>query len=84
MTHPWRPTEGDTFLVLACDGLFERMTRRDVHDFVHKGLLRELRNPEILTNLLHACCAPSPMELGQDNESVILVQWSKAAACPGA
>lgn len=77
VTHPWRPDDGDKFLVVACDGLFERMTRRHVMDYVQGGFSQNAPVSEILTRLLHACCSPSPMELGQDNESVILVQWSQ-------
>jgi len=75
--HTWQPGSEDEFLIVACDGLFERLERQDVVDIVHAGL-REGRSPqEVLHVLLLEACArtASPMEPGQDNETAILVQW---------
>jgi len=77
--HRWQPSDGDEFLVLACDGLFERMSRQDVVDFVRVGLAGGGKPEEVLRDLLRACCAKSPLEPGQDNETVILVQWPQPA-----
>jgi len=71
----WRPGPQDEFLIVACDGLFERMTRQDVVDYVRKGLSAGETEEEVLEGLLLACCAKSPWETGQDNESVVLVRW---------
>jgi len=70
----WRG--GDDFLLVACDGLFERMTRQGVVDYVRNGLKKGETPDSVLKGLLHACCARFPTEAGTDNESVILVQWS--------
>lgn len=67
---------GDDFLIVACDGLFERMSREDVVDFVRTRLRKGWSSKDTLRALLRACCARSPMENGQDNETAILVQWN--------
>lgn len=77
--HNWRPELGDEFLVVACDGLFERMDRQDVVDTVRRGLAQGVAPKQVLHDLLRACCARWPMEAGQDNETVVLVQWAQPA-----
>mmetsp|Transcript_98069 Transcript_98069/g.211481 ORF Transcript_98069/g.211481 Transcript_98069/m.211481 type:complete len:479 (+) Transcript_98069:79-1515(+) len=80
----WEPSAEDEFLVVACDGLFERMSRQGVVDFVRAGLAEGLTEPEVVRGLLRACCAKSQMEPGQDNETVILVRWPRPASSPAA
>lgn len=75
--HHWEPRGGrDEFLVVACDGLFEKMSRQDVVDYIRRGLREERTPRDVLEGLLFACCARSPRDSGQDNETAILVQWS--------
>lgn len=80
VTADWKPLLGDDFLVLACDGLFERMTRDDVIHHVKRRLAQGMPPQDVLKDLLHACCARSPMEAGQDNETAILIQWTVDSA----
>lgn len=69
-------TPADEFLVVACDGIFERMSRQDVIGFVRSGLLAGRSPEDVLRGLLDAACASNSAEPGQDNETAILVQWS--------
>lgn len=75
VVQSWEVEAEDEFLIVACDGLFERMSRQDVVDHVRSGLADGQVPQQVLRSLLQACCARSPYELGQDNESAILVQW---------
>ncbi|CAE8622955.1 unnamed protein product [Polarella glacialis] len=76
VVHSWEPSHADEFLIVACDGLFERMTRQQVVDHVRAGLSEKRTSQDVLKGLLHECCGRSPREPGQDNETAILVQWS--------
>lgn len=77
LTHTWHDEDGDDFLIVACDGIFERMTRQAVVNHVHAGLARGQTPRQVLQGLLMTCCAFSRHELGQDNETAILVQWRR-------
>lgn len=77
VSHSW-DWEQDEFLILACDGLFERMSREGVVGFVHSRLRAGDSPEDVLRGLLDACCAKAPNEMGQDNETAVLVQWSVA------
>merc|ERR1711974_192271 len=59
----------DDFLIIACDGIFERMDRQQVVDFVRSGLKSGQSAEDALRNLLHACCAKTISEAGTDNET---------------
>eukprot|EP00933_Yihiella_yeosuensis_P019704 TRINITY_DN1591_c0_g1_i7.p1 TRINITY_DN1591_c0_g1~~TRINITY_DN1591_c0_g1_i7.p1 ORF type:complete len:465 (-),score=71.55 TRINITY_DN1591_c0_g1_i7:389-1783(-) len=65
-------------LVVACDGLFERLSNQDLADIIWPKLKSGMALTRIATEVLHACCARSirgrPVEEGTDNETVILVQ----------
>lgn len=74
LVHNW-DLEQDEFLIVACDGIFERLSRQDVVDHVRKGLADGREPGYVLQELLHRCCATSP-GLGMDNETAVLVQWS--------
>jgi len=87
ISESWSPEpgSGDEFLVVACDGLFERFSRQDVVDFVGIGLAPSPEgcgeSPEfVLQALLHRCCAQHPYEMGTDNETAIIVRWNSSAA----
>lgn len=77
VVHPWE-LSADGFLIVACDGVFERMTRQDVTDVISRALACGKTPRQALHELLHTCCAKSAYELGQDNETAVLVQWSQA------
>jgi len=67
-------TDGDDFLVVACDGIFEVMGTQDVVDFIHTGLTAGTPATEVMQNLLDACIAPSmPSRLGGDNMTAMVV-----------
>lgn len=74
-TQEWLPGSADEFLVIACDGLFERMNRQQVVNHIRGGLANGAAPREVLQDLLHACCARTSRDAGQDNETIILVQW---------
>lgn len=75
VVQEWFPTSSDDFLVVACDGLFERKNHQQVVNHIREGLSRGESKKEILEELLHDCCARTRRDAGQDNETVILVQW---------
>eukprot|EP00929_Paragymnodinium_shiwhaense_P083798 TRINITY_DN44768_c0_g1_i1.p1 TRINITY_DN44768_c0_g1~~TRINITY_DN44768_c0_g1_i1.p1 ORF type:complete len:475 (-),score=102.41 TRINITY_DN44768_c0_g1_i1:75-1499(-) len=66
-------------LLVACDGLFERMSNQDVADLVWPRIKRGMPLKQVAEELLKACCARAgrngqPIEPGTDNESVIFVK----------
>jgi len=66
--------DGDEFMVVACDGIFEVMSSQDTIDFVHKGLAAGTEPSVVLQQLLDACMAPSmPTLLGGDNMTAMIV-----------
>jgi len=69
-------------LLIGCDGLFEKCSNQDVADIVWSRLKRGMALKQIAKELLLACCAREvrghPMEMGTDNESVILVKLPAA------
>eukprot|EP00747_Dinoflagellata_sp_TGD_P225009 gnl/TRDRNA2_/TRDRNA2_98215_c0_seq2.p1 gnl/TRDRNA2_/TRDRNA2_98215_c0~~gnl/TRDRNA2_/TRDRNA2_98215_c0_seq2.p1 ORF type:complete len:320 (-),score=52.00 gnl/TRDRNA2_/TRDRNA2_98215_c0_seq2:77-958(-) len=83
LVQEWKPRlepkgDGeDEFLVVACDGIFERMTRQGVVDFVKERLKSGQQPDEALRSLLHSCCARHPAEPGTDNETAVLIQWRR-------
>eukprot|EP00747_Dinoflagellata_sp_TGD_P167692 gnl/TRDRNA2_/TRDRNA2_192574_c0_seq1.p1 gnl/TRDRNA2_/TRDRNA2_192574_c0~~gnl/TRDRNA2_/TRDRNA2_192574_c0_seq1.p1 ORF type:complete len:491 (-),score=80.15 gnl/TRDRNA2_/TRDRNA2_192574_c0_seq1:39-1511(-) len=70
-------------LLVGCDGLFERCSNQDVADIVWPRVRRGLALKQVAKELLHACCARAcnghPVELGTDNETVILVKLPPSA-----
>lgn len=68
----------EELLVVACDGLFERCGNQDLAGLIWPRLKRGLGLDQIAKELLHACCARSckgmPIEMGTDNETVVLIK----------
>src|SRR5690606_2090862 len=62
-------TEDDLFLILACDGLWDRMTYQQAVEFV-EGLRREGKSPEEVAK----CLTKEALDRNSlDNVSVIVV-----------
>jgi len=71
----WTPSQRDEFLVVACDGVFERLSCDDVIRIVQEGLNMGATPDQVVQGLLQTACANYPWEDGQDNQTAILVQW---------
>lgn len=69
-----RLQKGDEFLLLACDGIFERMDRQMAVTFVRDRLAQGKATTEVAKELCWACCARTGNEPGTDNETVIIVR----------
>lgn len=71
-------------LVVACDGLFERLSNQEVGDIIWPRFQKGMALDRIASELLHLCCARAshgrPIEEGTDNETVILVKLPPAEA----
>ncbi|OBZ81488.1 Protein phosphatase 2C 2 [Choanephora cucurbitarum] len=68
-------TDQDEFLVLACDGIWDCMSNREVVDFVRHHLANKMKLDEICEQMMDHCLAPESDGggLGCDNMSVIIV-----------
>jgi len=68
--------EGDDFLVIACDGIFDVMSTQEVIEFVHTGLASGAEPVAVVHGLMDNCVAkekPDSDGLGGDNMTVVLV-----------
>eukprot|EP00042_Codosiga_hollandica_P050507 m.604125 g.604125 ORF g.604125 m.604125 type:complete len:570 (+) comp58105_c0_seq31:348-2057(+) len=65
----------DEFLVIACDGIWNSLSSQQVVDFVRSRLADRMPLTEIVSKLLTACLASSPLlgGAGLDNETAIIV-----------
>jgi len=85
-----KPFKGgdEELLVVACDGLFERMTNNDIGSMVCKMVNSGMSLEKAGTQVLENCCARSyrgrPIEEGTDNESIIIARLPPARFGPGA
>jgi len=70
----------DDFLVVACDGLFEKFTRQQLVDVIHER--REDKDGEVQSwkdRAIEAtvrAMAWNPGEPGTDNETLVLITWA--------
>ena len=73
--------QGDEFLVLACDGIWDVMTSQQVVDFVRERLGLGHAPSAVCAALCDACMAPNTggMGLGCDNMSVVVCVFKPAA-----
>lgn len=72
-------TDEDTFLIIACDGIWDVMSNQQVVDYVSAGLDAGNHPTIVASNLLDDCVARDPREtkgLGCDNMSLICVVFS--------
>eukprot|EP00931_Biecheleriopsis_adriatica_P030143 TRINITY_DN17789_c0_g1_i1.p1 TRINITY_DN17789_c0_g1~~TRINITY_DN17789_c0_g1_i1.p1 ORF type:complete len:363 (-),score=77.90 TRINITY_DN17789_c0_g1_i1:40-1128(-) len=87
--------DGDDFIVIACDGVWERMGNQDIVDFVAARLPKHLEDQRplswIMEELLDQCFSPNLQAtdgLGGDNMTAMLVllrdrdQYSNCLAKP--
>ncbi|CAD7956001.1 unnamed protein product [Amoebophrya sp. A25] len=69
--------EGDEFLVLACDGVWDMKSNQEVVDFIRGRMRKQMPLKQICEELLDACLADDPRNrggLGGDNTTVIVVR----------
>jgi serine/threonine protein phosphatase PrpC len=68
--------QGDEFIVLACDGIWDMLNNQQVVDLVSERLKKSVPLKEILSDLFDACLSPHPSAnegLGCDNMTAIIV-----------
>ena len=70
--------DDDDFLVLACDGIWDCMSRQQLVDFIHEHINTESSLSAVCERVLDRCLAPSTLGgEGCDNMTMILVQFKK-------
>jgi serine/threonine protein phosphatase PrpC len=73
----------DSFVVLACDGIWDVMTNEQVVSFVKAKLAAKVEPPQICELLMSNCLSPDPFGLGCDNMSVILIVFKPGLIVAG-
>ncbi|CCW72049.1 unnamed protein product [Phytomonas sp. Hart1] len=75
-----RDPEADTFVVLACDGIFDVLSNEQLIDFIVEKKAEGLENEAICEAVCLHCLAPPSMVTGQparpdgtDNMTIIIV-----------
>lgn len=68
-------TEDWEFIVLACDGIWDVMSNKEVISYVRENIANGLEPEEICENLMMRCLAPDCQMagLGCDNMTVVIV-----------
>jgi protein phosphatase 1G len=77
-----RLTRDDSFLVLACDGIWDVMDNQQVVDFVHQRLAKGIAPRDIASELLNSCLANDPREargIGCDNMTAAIVVFEPSS-----
>ncbi|KAG5470985.1 hypothetical protein CUR178_02292 [Leishmania enriettii] len=67
----------DEFAVLACDGIWDIMSSKQVVDFVRPRIQERMPLGKICEELMDACLSPQPFRLGCDNMSVVIVRFKR-------
>mmetsp|Transcript_7162 Transcript_7162/g.13858 ORF Transcript_7162/g.13858 Transcript_7162/m.13858 type:complete len:320 (+) Transcript_7162:45-1004(+) len=68
--------EGDEFMILACDGIWDMLNNQQAVDLVSERLKKGMPLKEILSDLFDACLSPHPSAnegLGCDNMTAVIV-----------
>lgn len=65
--------DSDEFLVLGCDGLFERLTWKTLVQHIRDGLGQGLAVDAVAERVLDHCCAPVFGALGTDNMTIQII-----------
>lgn len=69
----------DSFVVLACDGIWDVMSSEDVVQFVKRRLRMDFSLETIAVELILSCLSSTAMGRGTDNMSVIIIQFKDGA-----
>ncbi|KAG5496230.1 hypothetical protein JKF63_02531 [Porcisia hertigi] len=67
----------DEFAVLACDGIWDIMSSKQVVDFVRPRIQGRMPLGKICEELMDACLSPQPFRLGCDNMSVVIIKFKR-------
>nr|CAJ2479055.1 unnamed protein product [Leishmania braziliensis] len=67
----------DEFAVLACDGIWDIMSSKQVVDFVRPRIQERVPLGKICEELMDACLSPQPFRLGCDNMSVVIIKFKR-------
>lgn len=70
----------DSFVVVACDGIWDVKTNDDVINFVQSRLQAGHTPEKVAEDLMESCLAPTPLGIGCDNMSVIIIVFASSAA----